>query len=86
MLVVGLLPLSASADEWLVRKNRGNANCSVQLASSGADPAPNSVSTHATRKEACEAAKALATSDAKSCAGYTPNTVAECKKEGVDLP
>jgi hypothetical protein len=73
---------------WQVRRNIGNGACSLQPAD--ASPIGGSLLiTKPTKREACEAAKSLKTDDAADstrCFDYTPNTMALCHAEGVDLP
>lgn len=91
-ILTGLLVLASSpglcvAEDWVVRKNVSNQNCYVQAASGLGNYAPTVISTHANRKEACKAAKALKVdedADGK-CPTYTGNTISECAKDGVEL-
>lgn len=83
-----LLPVASYADDWVVRKNQSNMNCYVQPATGLGNPAPDVLATKPSKKEACQAAKDLASddpSDARKCQAYTPNSTAECKAEGVIL-
>ena len=75
------------AEDWVVRKNRGNMNCYVQRATSLAAPAQDVLERAANLKEACVAAKKLFVEDDQpgKCPAYTFNTMNECNSEGVKL-
>lgn len=79
---------SASAADWQVRRATTSGVCSIQ--SSDSQPTLGQLLTSKpTKKEACEAAKSLKTSDAadsSKCFDYTPNTRSFCQGQGVALP
>lgn len=76
----------ALAGDWQLRSSSRGV-CSLQPS----DSVPllgQPLSKNATKREACEAARARregTPDDAKKCAGYTPNTVKLCGSAGVDL-
>ena len=83
-----LMGAGSSKPRWVLRMETSSNTCHVQAA----DEAPlsnNLVSSHETRKQACQAAKDKwdsESSDQKGCWGYGPGTINTCKKEGIALP
>ena len=88
LLVSAQAPQTAPTSEWNLRRNLGNGACSVQPAEN-ASQLGALLSTHRSRKAACEDAKARhadGASEKDKCTAYTNNTKDECKaKEGVEL-
>ena len=77
-----------AADKWLIARASTSGACHVQLETSRPILGVALEGRYSSRKEACEAATKLKTSDpseSKKCYAYTKGTIADCKDEKVKL-
>jgi hypothetical protein len=79
---------SAQAADWQVRRSNSSGSCSIQSGQS-LKPLGKLLAQKSKRKDACMAARSLASKDAADtsrCFKYTPNTKRFCARRKVDLP
>jgi hypothetical protein len=77
-----------AADKWLIARASTSGACHVQLETSRPILGVALEGRYSSRKEACEAANKLKTSDpseSKKCYAYTKGTIADCKDEKIKL-
>ena len=79
----------AVADNWLIARSTSSGSCNVQLETSRPILGVPLAGRYLARKEACQHARDLKSSDATdstTCFDYTAGTVTGCLADGVELP
>lgn len=78
----------AQAADWQIRRSNASGSCSIQSGQS-LKPLGKLLAQKSKTKDACMAARSLASKDAADssrCFKYTPNTKRFCARRKVDLP